>query len=480
MRIEHTVPPMTEHSKIFWWLVFLLVMVTGEVVQAQTAFLDRYPDIREESLTKRRFSHHQIQELIQKLPPDVFQVDSLGASIEGKAIYSIRIGKGPQKVLLWSQMHGDEPTATMAIFDILNYLMYETAQGRVPSFLQELSLCFIPMLNPDGADRFRRRNALNVDLNRDALRSQSPEAFILKTMRDTLQPDWGFNLHDQNRYTSAGKTHHTASISFLAPAYNEAKDWDQKREDAMRLIASMNAALQPIIPDQVGRYSDEFEPRAFGDNIQKWGTRTILIETGGRRGDLEKQYLRKMNYLALLTAFEAIKEKRYAAFTLKDYEQIPYNSRRLHELIIRKARLELDKMYTLDLAFRNQEVEWKDTFWTRAGISDIGDLHNYYGYTELDASGLLIQIGAASEHTYVGDALSEIDPRKLLAEGITYLRIDRIPTLDDRLTMPQMYLLGPGEDPPVHLDLGHNPSLVLRTNLGDIHSVIVNGRLIQF
>ena len=44
----------------------------------------------------------------------------------------------------------------------------------------------------------------------------------------------------------------------------------------------------------MGRYSDEFEPRAFGDNIQKWGTNTILIESGGIFGDEEKQYLRKL------------------------------------------------------------------------------------------------------------------------------------------------------------------------------------------
>ena len=75
----------------------------------------------------------------------------------------------------------------------------------------------------------------------------------------------------------------------------------------MQLISAMNAILQKHIPNKVARYSDEFEPRAFGDNIQKWGTSTILIESGGLDKDREKQYLRKLHFVILLYAFQAIK-----------------------------------------------------------------------------------------------------------------------------------------------------------------------------
>ena len=85
---------------------------------------------------------------------------------------------------------------------------------------------------------------------------------------------------------------YTASISFLAPAYNYEKDVNQTRGDAMRLIGFINQVIQNYLPGKVGRYSDSFEPRAFGDNIQKWGSRTILVESGGLEGDREKQKLR--------------------------------------------------------------------------------------------------------------------------------------------------------------------------------------------
>ena len=147
------------------------------------------------------------------------------------------------------------------------------------SLLRELQIVFIPMLNPDGAERFQRRNALGVDLNRDALRLQSPEAQLLKAKRDELSADWGFNLHDQSRYYAAGNHPRTAAISVLAPAYNYEKEVNAVRERSMRMIGQMNAVLQAYIPGQVARYNDDFEPRAFGDNIQKWGTSTILIES---------------------------------------------------------------------------------------------------------------------------------------------------------------------------------------------------------
>lgn len=60
------------------------------------------------------------------------------------------------------------------------------------------------MLNPDGAELFVRRNAQQIDINRDAIYLQSPEARILKSVRDSLQPDFGFNLHDQHKYHAAG------------------------------------------------------------------------------------------------------------------------------------------------------------------------------------------------------------------------------------------------------------------------------------
>ncbi len=195
-----------------------------------------YTTYKEKKITHRRFKHRDIEPIIKALPRD-FAVKQEGASIEGRPIYSVTIGEGKTTVLLWSQMHGDESTATMSLFDIFQFLQADDELNAMRErLLRELQIVFIPMLNPDGAERFQRRNALGVDLNRDALRLQSPEAQLLKAKRDELSADWGFNLHDQSRYYAAGNHPRTAAISVLAPAYNYEKEVNAVRERSMRMI----------------------------------------------------------------------------------------------------------------------------------------------------------------------------------------------------------------------------------------------------
>jgi len=55
---------------------------------------------------------------VARAAPDLFAVEKIGESLEGRAIDHVTIGQGRTAVLLWSQMHGDEPTATAALFDI--------------------------------------------------------------------------------------------------------------------------------------------------------------------------------------------------------------------------------------------------------------------------------------------------------------------------------------------------------------------------
>src|SRR5690606_16547499 len=270
----------------------------------KTEFYKHYERYKQEGLENRRFKHDQIIPLLDSLQASPrFSVDEVGKSVLGKEIYLVTVGKGETTVLLWSQMHGDESTATMALMDIFNFFKATDELDPIrEELLEKLTIHFIPMLNPDGAEVFKRRNALDIDLNRDALRLQSPEARILKNVRDSTNADFGFNLHDQNTRYTAGKANKPATISFLAPAFDEAKSINPGRENAMKLIVEMNNELQKHIPGQVAKYSDEFEPRAFGDNIQKWGTNTVLIESGGYANDPQKQYIRKLNFVAIMEA----------------------------------------------------------------------------------------------------------------------------------------------------------------------------------
>ena len=288
-------------------LIVTLVVVTNLSWAQDKEFsgklFQKYSEFKEKQITERRLRHENIMPLLEKLESkNNIQIQKVGESIEGRSLNLISLGEGDTDVFLWSQMHGDESTATMAIFDILNFFNSSEFEEEKEMMLNNIKIHFLPMLNPDGAEKFTRRNALGVDVNRDALRLQSPEAKTLKRIRDSLDADFGFNLHDQSKYYNAERTEKPATISFLAPAYNYEKDVNEVRGNAMKVIVQMNKVLQKFAPGQVGRYNDDFEPRAFGDNIQKWGTSTILVESGGYPEDPEKQEIRKLNFVSILSA----------------------------------------------------------------------------------------------------------------------------------------------------------------------------------
>ncbi len=286
---------------------------------------NRYQQYKERSITNRRFKQVDIIPLIDRLKQNsLFEVNVAGQSVEGRNIYLVKLGNGKKKIFMWSQMHGNEPTATMAIMDIFNFFrQMDDLSHWKRGLLDSLTIYFIPMLNPDGTERFERRNALDIDLNRDAVRLQSPEAQILKRIHDEIQPDFAFNLHDQTTQYSAGRCSSAATLAFLAPSYNYANDINTNRFEAMQVISNLNKMLQNYIPQQVARYNEEYEPRAFGDNMQKWGTSAILIEAGGYPQDYEKQYNRQLHFVTLLQACETIATESYNDDNLMDMRLFP-------------------------------------------------------------------------------------------------------------------------------------------------------------
>jgi hypothetical protein len=357
---------------------------------------DSYEFYKEKSIGQQRFKHRDLMPLLEKAKTSAaFEVSEIGKSFEGRSINQLKYGKGAPSVLLWSQMHGDEATATMAMLDIFNFL--NATGDSFDDFRKKLfensTLYFVPMLNPDGAERFQRRTAQEIDMNRDALRLQCPESQLLKKLQNTIKPAVGFNLHDQSPRYSAGATKNVAAVSFLATAYDYPRTVNSVRERAMKLIVGMNKTIQQFAPNLVGRFSDEHEPRAFGDNIAKWGTSVVLVESGGYKNDPEKQFIRKLNFVAILTALQAIAEGSYNRENRADYDKIPQNEKMHFDLLIRNARVEINgQSYVTDIGINRSQKNMNDatTFVYESDIEDFGDLSIFYGIEELDAKGAIL------------------------------------------------------------------------------------------
>ena len=55
---------------------------------------------------------------------------SRAARSRGGRSIQLTLGRGSEKVLLWSQMHGDEPSATPALLDLADYLLANARRPR--------------------------------------------------------------------------------------------------------------------------------------------------------------------------------------------------------------------------------------------------------------------------------------------------------------------------------------------------------------
>src|SRR5688572_15045952 len=221
---------------------------------------DRY---RVLAITERRTTQAEYWKAIApSLSSPRLVVEEVGRSMQGRELRTVTSGTGPVSVLLWSQMHGDEPTATMALADIFAWLAAPGDDPLRDRITQALTVVMLPMLNPDGAERYQRHNAAGMDINRDARTLATPEARALKALRDRLQPAFGFNLHDQNARTRVGRNGLQAAIALLAPAADEERSYGPARSRARLVAAGIALGLAGEIPDRVARYDDAFNPRA--------------------------------------------------------------------------------------------------------------------------------------------------------------------------------------------------------------------------
>ena len=469
-------------KKLLTLLLFPILFSTTVFAQGHNWFYEIHERYKETSLYDRFFTHDDIMPLIQNigLHPD-FEVNKEGYSVEGREIYTVKWGHGPKTIYMWTQMHGDEPTATMAVFDIMNFLKSGDNMEFKEELAEQVTLLFLPFLNPDGAEVFKRRNALEVDLNRDAQRLQSPEAQILKAVRDRYNPDFGFNLHDQSLYYGAGHTGIPVAIAFLAPAYNQEREVNEVRLNAMKLAAQLNDIVQEYLPGKVAKFGDAYEPRAFGDNMQKWGTSTVLIEAGGLKDDPEKQYLRKLHFVMLMSAFVSIAEQQYLNFTRDAYEAIPPNRISIFDLLVEGGTVEFgDQEFILDLGFRDLGVFLGDQHGhpvVQSRLADIGDLSTFGSYRHFDASDYRIR--QASVHLQVFrdlDHLLEQNWISFIESGYGYFRLRQLPDAEIRHSLPFL-LLSADQALPDFPRIGRDAALLLINEDSTIDKIIANGRI---
>lgn len=345
-----------------------------------------YSSIKTTELFGRYITNSHIEPCMKTFSDSV--ISTLGYSVESRPIYSLNYGTGPIKILMWSQMHGNESTSTKALFDLFN--LFESNDKISKPILKACTLLIIPILNPDGAKRYSRLNAKGIDLNRDAQDLSQPESIILRQAYKDFKPDYCFNLHGQRTIFGTGSTGVSASLSFLSPSQDQKRTVTDNRKKAMAIISEISAFLQTELPQGIGRYDDSFNLNCVGDTFQSFGVPTLLFEAGHFHKDYNREEVRRFTFIALLKSLEVItngvKNNAY-----EDYFKIPENSKCFYDIIIRNAKVYEDHEALFDIAIQYREVLQNGKIKFHPIVEAISILEDFFGHTERDAKGNLVK-----------------------------------------------------------------------------------------
>ena len=342
-------------------------------------YFELHKQYKANSLFGRYITLKDIEPLLEKLSTDI-----IGTSVQGKPIYKYTIGSGKIRIFMWSQMHGNESTTTKALFDFLNVLNSDDELGV--KLLSHFTFCLLPMVNPDGAELYTRENANKVDLNRDSINLSQPESQLLRKTFDEFKPDFCYNLHDQRTIFGAGSTGNVATVSFLAPSFNDNRDINDVRIKAMNVIVAMNNELQKYIPNQVGRFDDGFNLNCIGDMFTFLNVPTILFEAGHYQDDYYREFTRKMIFIALVSGLTDIYENDIVDNEIDVYLQIPQNNVVFYDFIYKNVKINYDnKEIITNFAAQYKEELIDSNVQLNAYIVEVGELKGKFGHFQYNA-----------------------------------------------------------------------------------------------
>src|SRR6476646_2015125 len=231
-------------KQVIWLLPLTLFLVMNGFAQTATELAEIWDKQHITNKFPSDVRHADLKNYLERLKKLGLKVDEVGRSGGDREIYQIECGTGPLKIFMWSQMHGDEPTATSALIDMFAFLQNNQKLPWVKQIAETMTIRGVPMLNPDGEELYQRRNLQSIDINRDAQALQKPEGRLLKKLRDDWQPDLGFNLHNQQSLTTVDHSTKQATISLLVVYGDAAKTHSEGLSRNERVAAAMVEALK--------------------------------------------------------------------------------------------------------------------------------------------------------------------------------------------------------------------------------------------
>jgi len=161
----------------------------------------------------------------------------------------------------------------------------------------------------------------------------------------------------------------------------------------MAVASVIVQSLEPLARGRLGSYNDAFEPRAFGDTMQSWGTSTILVESGHWEEDFGKNTIRRLNFVGLLCAIRAIASGSYKKTGMAGYSKLVPNGKRAYDVITRGAQV-IHGTYSVKADAGFQLEREKGTGALVARVREVGDLRGFGAIFNVSGRGVLLDTRA--------------------------------------------------------------------------------------
>ena len=202
--------------KRFCYLLLMMALSATGFAQDIKKVRDKYfpnPELPELNtpIAHKRKGYTSYKEMVRFLKeqvtqnPGLISLDVAGHSQRGKEIYGVRIADDTQgteklRILYLARVHGDEPGGTEAM---LHFIDRVTKEQGLLSLLDKIEIYIMPMVNVDGGESMTRQTYNGIDLNRDQVRIESPEAVAMRGYVNRIEPHVTVDFHEYQPLKSA-------------------------------------------------------------------------------------------------------------------------------------------------------------------------------------------------------------------------------------------------------------------------------------
>lgn len=203
---------MKRYINIVLTLVMSVSVFAQDLGKVQDKFFPQPSDLKLNTpLAGKHFGYTSHKEMkrflsqIEKNNPDLISLESIGKTQKGREILMVKITNGSSaedkmRVLYFGRIHGDEPGGTEGL---LHFIEQMTSNDSLRYLLDKMDFYIVPMVNADGGERMIRQTANGIDLNRDQVRMDSPEAVALRSMINRVEPHVTIDFHEYQPLKSA-------------------------------------------------------------------------------------------------------------------------------------------------------------------------------------------------------------------------------------------------------------------------------------